>query len=559
MVGRMLLTLMLLFALPLAMTGAMAAVEVTIDRNPVQVNESFQLVFSLDHSPDKDPDFSILQQHFRLLGNNRSTSISIINGKYQRIVKWTLKLMPKQIGEYMLPAIRFDQERSEPFQIKVEPSSLASVPHDQLFIEFEADRQSVPVQGQVILKLRLFSSQNLSAYQFGDVSIKELDAVLEPLGDVRQFQTRIADQSYLVLEKRFALFPQQSGRLEIPPVLAEVRLTSGSAFDPFQTGGRIRRVQSQPITITVESIPQSAAHWLPANRVELREQWQGDLDSLVAGEPITRTLILVADGQTSAQLPQLELAAVDGIKQYPDQPALQNSRSEDGIVGQRVQKVALIPGSPGRYRLPEIKLPWWNLQTRKMELAIIPARDLVVGSAADTGLSGATSLAETSAGAPADGEVHNQFWLWMSLLLACGWALSALYWWLGRRKPGAAQTDISERHSLREASKHLRLACQDNNAATARRALLRWGQALLAPAAVENLHRLGEGLGERLGDSLAADLVVEIDTLNQSLYASGHDAWNGDRLWQLCRQIETDTDRKKSDISDLLSSLNPTA
>ena len=53
-----------------------AEVEVIIDRNPVQVNESFQLVFSLDHSPARDPDFSALQQHFLVLGNNRSNNIS---------------------------------------------------------------------------------------------------------------------------------------------------------------------------------------------------------------------------------------------------------------------------------------------------------------------------------------------------------------------------------------------------------------------------------------------------------------------------------------------------
>ena len=54
-----------------------AAVEVTIDRNPVQVNESFQLVFSVDQNPRREPDFSVLQQHFLVLGNNRSNSISI--------------------------------------------------------------------------------------------------------------------------------------------------------------------------------------------------------------------------------------------------------------------------------------------------------------------------------------------------------------------------------------------------------------------------------------------------------------------------------------------------
>ena len=108
--------------------GAVADVDVVIDRNPVQVNESFQLVFTLDHSPSRDPDFSVLQQYFLVLGNNRSNSISIINGEYQRSVKWTLQLMAKQIGEYRIPAIRFGDEQSEPFEVTVIPSALASVP-----------------------------------------------------------------------------------------------------------------------------------------------------------------------------------------------------------------------------------------------------------------------------------------------------------------------------------------------------------------------------------------------------------------------------------------------
>ena len=128
-----LLTLMLLWVVvvpPLA-----AEVEVIIDRNPVQINESFQLVFSLDHSPARDPDFSVLQQHFLVLGNNRSNNISIINGEYQRSVKWTLQLMAKQIGEHVIPAIRFGDERSEPFQVSVQPSSMASVAHDEQGLE----------------------------------------------------------------------------------------------------------------------------------------------------------------------------------------------------------------------------------------------------------------------------------------------------------------------------------------------------------------------------------------------------------------------------------------
>jgi len=546
------LTLMLMMIL--AVPVAMAEVKVTIDRNPVQVNESFQLVFSLDHSPDEDPDFSILQQHFQVLNNSRSNSISIINGEYQRSVKWTLQLLARQVGEYMIPAIRFDQERSKPFQIKVEPSSQASVPQKQLLLEFEADRQSVPVQGQVILKLRLLSGRNLSAYQFGEISIKDLDAVIEPLGDVRQFQTRIDDQPYLVLEKRFALFPQQSGPLLIPAVVAEVRLTSGSAFDPFQTGGNIQRVQSQPLTIDVEPIPQTVnvPHWLPAKRIELREQWQGDLNSLIAGEPITRTLTLIANGLTSAQLPEFEFNPIDGVKQYPDQPVLKNSRGGDGIVGQRVQKVALIPASAGRFRLPEINLAWWNTQSGKMETATIAARDIVVKAAAIE----QSSVVNAAEALTTDSQVvenQNTFWLWLSLLLAIGWAISALYWWFvsPRRNLRLSSTEATGRSSLKAASKLLRRSCADNNAAAARRALLAWGQVLLLPEAVENLHHLGARLGP--------ELVAEIDQMNQGLYSAAHSSWNGVRLSQLCRQLESEAKRKQPDGNDNLVPLNPVA
>ncbi len=144
-------------------SAAMAEVEVSIDRNPVQVNESFQLVFTLDQSPDHDPDFSSLQQHFQILGNNRSSSISIINGEYRRNVKYSLQMMPKQVGDFMIPAIRFDNERSKPLQVTVKPSSLASVPQDQLMLEVLVDKSEAYVQSQVILTLRLLSATNISA------------------------------------------------------------------------------------------------------------------------------------------------------------------------------------------------------------------------------------------------------------------------------------------------------------------------------------------------------------------------------------------------------------
>ncbi len=530
---------------------AMAEVEVTIDRNPVQVNESFQLVFSLDQSPDDDPDFSTLQQHFLILGNSRSNSISIINGEYQRSVKWTLQLMAKQIGEYMIPAIRFDKERSKPFQIKVLPSSMASVPHDQLVLELLVDKPEAYVQSQVIVTLRLLSASSISAYNFGDISTDDLDVVIEPLGDERDYRTRIADKSYLVLEKQFALFPQQSGRLRIAPVMAEVRLPSGSAFDPFRTGGEIRRLRSQQVFIDVEPIPPEVAgsYWLPATRLELREEWQSDLDGLVAGEPITRSLTLVADGLTAAQLPELEMPQIDGIKQYPDQPGLQNGRSSKGITGKREQKVALIPGAEGTYRVPEISLPWWNLETGKLETATIPARELSV-AAATTAVAQPSVIEQSVTETVGEVSPGNNFWLWLSLLLACGWIASGLYWWFKSRRAGIEAAPAVEHPGLREARNKLRRACDANDGVTARHALLDWGRALLAPREINNLQQLGSSLGD--------DMTLQIERLNQSLYAGADVAWQGHDLWLVCQQLEKTAESERNrDVAHLLP-LNPT-
>lgn len=537
----------------LAGLAAQAEVEVTIDRNPVQVNESFQLVFSLDHEPDQNPDFSILQQHFLILGSNRSNNISIINGQYQRSVKWTLQLMAKQVGDYMIPAIRFGQERSEPFQITVNPSSISSLPHDELVFEVIARQSEIYVQSQVIVKLRLLSANNISAYQFGDLRLQSGDAVIEPLGDVQDYQTRIADRNYLVLEQRFALYPQQSGRLEIAPIMAEVRLPSGSGFDPFRTGGEVRRVRSQPVFIDVKPIPPEAdgAYWLPATKLVLREEIPENLDALVVGEPITRSLSIVAEGLTAAQLPQIELPPIDGLKQYPDQPELRDRRSGKGVTGRRTQKVALIPSAPGAYLLPEISLQWWNLHSGRLETATLPMRELNVGGVAGSAPEPSRAAGEEVAGAdPGSAQARaSRFWVWTSLILALGWSATVLLWWFGTRRTGLPALDPGSIAPLRTARRDLHRACLANDAPDARTALLAWGRALLAPRPLASLHQLERELGGDFGRELAR--------LNHALYAAEHGDWQGIDLWQCCQALESERNVQPSQAASGLTPLNP--
>jgi len=329
-------------------------------------------------------------------------------------------------------------------------------------------------------------------------------------------------------------------------------LPSKSSFDPFRTGGEIRQLRSQPLFVDVAPIPAefNGPYWLPSGKVELREEWQGDLTGLVAGEPITRSLSLLADGLTAAQLPELELIPIAGIKQYPDQAELENRRSANGVTGQRVQKVALIPGTAGRYLVPAINLPWWNLQSGKMEIATIPSRELIVNAAAGVSVVEPPVAEVQTVARDAAPAAANSFWLWLSLALASGWVLSALYWWYQLRQSATvAAPPATEHPDLRQASKQLQQACNDSDAISARRVLLTWGRALMVPRRISNLHQLGDVLG--------ADLRHEIAVLNQSLYALSAAQWRGQALWSLCQQLEKDARQQRDQGNARLLPLNP--
>jgi len=82
-------------------------IRVSIDRNPVNVNESFQLIFTAAQSPDDDPDFGPLEKDFSILNQNNSTSSSWVNGKSSKTVQWVLSVMAKRVGSLIIPSIKF--------------------------------------------------------------------------------------------------------------------------------------------------------------------------------------------------------------------------------------------------------------------------------------------------------------------------------------------------------------------------------------------------------------------------------------------------------------------
>jgi hypothetical protein len=378
-----------LFATLLLLCGTLvqaANISVTTDRDPVSLNESFTITFESDGRVDDDPDFSVLEQDFRILSQQQSTNMSIMNGRVSNSHTWQLTVMPQRAGRLTIPAVSFGSDASPPVTIRVESGASGSNPQsasDQgVFLEVEVDETRPYVQAQAIYTVRLFLAINVANASLTEPAVPSGAAVIQKIGDDTRYQTTRNGRRYDVIERSYALFPQTSGMLNVEPVAFQAQPASrnGFFFNPFDAGGRTIYIQSDRITLEVQPIPAGfkGANWLPAADVKLSESWSEDPAQFTVGQPITRTLTLSAAGQTASQLPELPRWDQSALRQYPDQPSLNDQVTAKGVTGQRIEKIAIIPNQPGKYTLPAIEVPWWNLQTEKQEVARLPEHEIEV-------------------------------------------------------------------------------------------------------------------------------------------------------------------------------------
>ncbi len=550
--------LLTLLLYPLSATAA--DITVTVDRNPVSINDSFQMIFSSSESPDGEPDFSPLYSDFDVLNQSQSSNYSMINGVTSNTQSWTLNVMAKHTGEIIIPAITFGNDNSEPVSIIVNGKSTAlegvSAGED-IFLKVEATPENPYVQAQVIYTLRLYRRVNITQASLTEPEID--NAVVTRLGEDKNYNTEVEGQSYVVTERKYAIFPQQSGPLEIAPLAltAQVvnRTPSRSRFDGFfnSHSTRTKKVFSDAINLNVKPVPTAlkGRDWLPAQQVQIKETWSGDISQMQVGEPLTRTITLLAKGSTVSQLPELminkPISSVDSkgkLKSYPDQPVLKEQQQGEAIVSFREEKVAFIPSKAGIYHLPAIEIPWWNTNTQKMEVAKIAATTVTavpgdtVSKAQDAPIIKDIRLNSpvVDKSSVAEKPKQTNYWIWISGALGLGWLMTIFYFLSRRTRVVPEKKDENGKPELANSLKAIKKACQDNNATAVKDALIQWGRMQFNESSLGKI-------------ALKCDAVLkeEILHLNEYLYAQQTSDWSGQALAEAIKQYKPDKGKGKNE------------
>lgn len=393
-----------------------------VNRTEVPQGETFVLTLELaDGSDSGNPDLSVLDKDFIVYSVGNAFSYNYINGVASKSRQWQIALMPKNSGKITVPSIKLGNLETQPITLNVIPASAVATEASAGTGGYQAPQQmnrpkfsmtaeignpNPYVQQQVDYTLKIYDTGGLQGDMPQFIEDGSNNWIIRSLGEPTVGSKIVNGRSLREITFRYALFPQKSGVLPTP----EVRFNgyyltrSRSMNDPFDDlfGGNLGSIgfvdmfatrnpvllTAKPEKVNVQPIPSdnNGNWWLPAQQVALFAEWEPRQPVFKVGEAVNRTIYLKAVGVAESQLPELNLASVSGLKQYPDK-AVASSGIENGQVV-AVKKISnvYIPNRAGKMTIPEIAVDWFNVRTNRMEKAVLPAMNIEVlpGAAVET-------------------------------------------------------------------------------------------------------------------------------------------------------------------------------
>lgn len=529
-----------------------APVTAKLDRSSAVVGETVTLTLqTTDPDQSLETDLSVLRADFDVLNQRSETQMSFVNGRQTASVRLVITLEPKHEGNLQIPALKLPGVTTTPLMLKVSPPPvLAPGQAEPVFIEVSVQPDSGPyyVLSQVSLMVRIFYQANLTEAAINPPAPAQ--AAVRLLDEV-PYQSERNGEQYRVLERRYAVFPERSGTLTIPPMQLSGRLIERPSDRLWQPAVRGRRVhvESEPLTLEISPKPDefNGEFWLPARRITLSQQI-ADNEELHVGEPVTRTVIIDAVGLEEHMLEEPRWPEMPGTRVYPDQP--QGISRDDGewVLGHKEFRYAVVPEQAGELVLPEIRLDWWDAVANRQRTAVLPEHRVEVKPSELSKSISAVQPGSALPAAPTAGRMEARGMTGGSLAWKTSTGVFALLWlttlfFYFRRQPAVAPPAINGVVSMdeRELLKRFQQACHENDAPTARKTMAQW----VRHHAPRPLRGSMRDFGTACGEADLAAGIAELDACGFAQTGAAH--WQGDPLWVAFKRWQRSAGKPRND------------
>ena len=390
--------IILFFILISTVIGAWAD-GITFSANAPEVvvsGDQFRLSFTINSQKVRDFRAPSIKGFEVLMGPSRSTQYQNYNGVVTNSITFTYILMAEKEGTYTIPGATIvadgNNYTSNSVEIKVLPPDQSSgsgnsnsarssrnqansgkITDKELFMTATASKTNVYEQEAILLTYKVYTQVNLTA----------LDGDIPDLKGFHTQEVELPNQKTYSLEhyngrnyntlvwRQLVLFPQQTGKIEIPSVTFEGTVSqmvaSADPFDAFFNGGNYvkitKNIVTPKLTINVKELPAGKPANFSGGVGEFTLSSSINTQELKTNDAVTIKLVISGTGNMKL-INTPEVGFPQDFEIYDPKVDNKFNLTRNGLSGNKVIEYLAIPRHAGTYTIPPIEFSYFDLKSQ---------------------------------------------------------------------------------------------------------------------------------------------------------------------------------------------------
>ena len=359
--------------------------------------DQFRLSYTINSQKVRDFRAPSIQGFEVLMGPTRSTQYQNYNGVVTNSITFTYILMAGKEGTYKIPGATIvadgNNYTSNSVEIKVLPPDQSSsnagsgssarssrnqansgkITDKELFMTATASKTNVYEQEAILLTYKVYTQVNLTNLR-GDIP------------DLKGFHTQeveLPNQKTFTLEhyngrnynttiwRQLVLFPQQTGKIEIPSVTFEGTVSqmvaSADPFDAFFNGGNYvninKNIVTPKLTIDVKELPAGKPANFSGGVGEFTLSSSISTQELKTNDAVTIKLVISGTGNMKL-INTPEVGFPQDFEIYDPKVDNKFNLTRNGLAGSKIIEYLAIPRHASTYTIPPIEFSYFDLKSQ---------------------------------------------------------------------------------------------------------------------------------------------------------------------------------------------------
>ena len=352
----------------------------------VQVGESFNLKFILKTVTNSEVAIPDLNDFSIISGPNKSVSVQSINGNWNQLTEYSYVLMPRKSGIFVIgsASVRTSSGvlKTEPIKIEVRDvpnTNLSSKSKNftspdsnkDIFIQVLPSKSSAYIGEQFYVDFVLYTRLSVQDFQVSeDPGFSHAYAQELKFYNEGQSQQTVNGKAYIrKLIKRFVVFPQETGNVDIQPMVLQVNVIQDNN-DPF-SGFFGHDVSTESISSRTQQIKTlSLPADQPKNYIGAVGNYTMDMSvanmSISINDALSVVITVRGDGDVKRiQMPEISFSS-DFEMHEPKVIEESSSENNGQLLSKKVFEFLLLPKKEGHFNL-KTDLSWFDPITKNFK------------------------------------------------------------------------------------------------------------------------------------------------------------------------------------------------